>query len=78
MSEITYIKASAREIGPLLEELEDTLIGNKRSHCILACITMAIMIQNDKLSPEQVAAAVKDASEVISLHASQQEKGQTH
>jgi hypothetical protein len=78
MSGINHINTNPKEIGPLLKELEEVLIGHKKGHCILACITMAIVVQNDKLSTEQMVAAVKDVSELIALHASQVKDDRTH
>lgn len=78
MNKITYIEAKPEDIAPLLVELEDILVGHKTVNCIVACLTMAILIQNPKLTPEQVSQAVRNVSEVITLHAIQRNPEVTH
>lgn len=75
---INYDQAKATEIMPLLEEIEDVCVGNKKSHVILACIVMAHLVQDPDMPTDRLAESVKATTELIALHISQRDSVQTH
>lgn len=78
MNNINYTEASLQELMPLLGDLEDACVGNKKSHIILACIVLAFMMQDPDMSSERLITGVREVTELIALHVATPEKVQTH
>lgn len=67
---ITYTKISGKELDRLTAAMEDCLAGEKETHVAVACLALAICIQLPTITPDQLAAGIKGASEWIALYAS--------
>jgi hypothetical protein len=72
---ITHATASVDEIFNIISALEPVLMEatTNRGHAIIACLSIAVSLQNPNVTPEQLHDAVDGASKWICLFLSEQE-----
>lgn len=64
---ITYTEGTAKQIYNIIEMMEGSLIGQNRQHVMMACLSLAIAIQNPDISLPRLISGVKSTSEHITL-----------
>lgn len=70
MTDHSIVKSSAtgESIGKIVHKLEDVLDGEQRHECIIACLSLVIIMQNPMITPEQLQKLVESTSEFICLN----------
>lgn len=66
-TQIVETTASGDEIKAIVELLEPALIGTQRTHGIMACISMSLILMEPDLTPDQLQEGVRKVSEYICL-----------
>ena len=66
-SMITNTTATSEDIGVLIEKLETALEGEISGNCLIAMLSLCVLMQKPNIEPEQLQAAIRDASRFICL-----------
>ena len=64
---VVKMEATGHEIEAVIRSMEPALEGKDANHVMMACLALALYIQEPDLTPEQVAEGVEGASQWISL-----------
>ena len=64
---ISEATASGEEIHNLVQAIEPVLIGSSKGAGVIACLSIALSLQNPDLSPEDRVEGVQKVSEYICL-----------
>ena len=67
MSEINKTTATGAEIGRIVEEVSPILSKEDPSHVLMACLSLAFVVQDPDITPDDLARGVRSASEHIAL-----------
>lgn len=67
MSHISEQVATGDEVAGVVSMLEDALIGTPRGLCIIALISMSLVLQNPDITPDDLQIGVKEVSRYICL-----------
>lgn len=67
MNEISQTRATGAEIGRIVDEIVPILGKEDPIHVLMACLSIAIVVQDPDISPEHLADGVKGTSEHIAL-----------
>lgn len=59
--------ATGEQIFDIVKTMEPALFGVPRAHGIIACLTIALTLMEPRLTPEELQAGVRGASEWICL-----------
>lgn len=59
--------ATGEEISAIVSQLEDSLINIPRGHGIIALLSMALILMDPEILPEQLQQGVRDTSHYICL-----------
>jgi hypothetical protein len=59
--------ASGEEIITIVNKLENALVGVRRSHGIIAALSLALILENPEISPDALQSGVRDVSRYICL-----------
>ena len=65
---ITYSQATGKDIESIVSAMESCLIGRNSSHITMACLAVALIIQEPNLAPQQLADGIRGASEWIAMY----------
>lgn len=65
MSEISLTRATGAEIGRIVDEVTPILGKEDPIHVLMACLSLAIVVQDPEITPEDLARGVKETSEFI-------------
>lgn len=66
-SHIVESTATGQEIADIVAGVQEALLGVPRGHAIIACLSMALILQNPDISPEQLQSGIKDVSRYVCL-----------
>jgi hypothetical protein len=67
MDSIRYATASTQDISNILTKIESVCGDDDLQHIFMACITLAILIQNPEIEMTALINQVRDVSEIIAL-----------
>ena len=70
MNQLYYTKTTGKEIQKIVEAMEPLLKEHSSYNVMMACLALAIITQFSDLTPEQLSAGVKGASEWIAVYVS--------
>jgi hypothetical protein len=62
---ITYTQASGADIEKIVARISTVIKGEPINHVGMACLSIAVMLQDPNITPEKLVQAVKGASEWI-------------
>jgi hypothetical protein len=64
---VREISATGADVQMIVEQIEPILMGFPRHHVLIACITLAMLMQHPDISPTQLQEGVKGVSQWMAL-----------
>lgn len=65
---ITEYKVDGADLSKIIDKLEEVLTGEKKSHILVACLSLALLVMDDDIEAEELAEGVLGASQWMSLY----------
>lgn len=67
---VSEARATGEEVYQLVCQIEPILIGVDRAKAIMACLSIALILQNPDLTPQEIQEGVRGASQWMCLYLS--------
>lgn len=66
-SSVTKTEAPSEVIAEIVAKIEDAVVGTRPGHCIIALLSLAILIQKPDISVEALQNVLRDTSNFLCL-----------
>ena len=65
---IQQLSATGEQVGAIIDKIEGAITGEPKHHVLMACLTLALVMQYPNISAEELQEGVKRTSQFIAFY----------